>query len=84
MWLMMLCCMELKVTAHPIASMFACPQAFYIDTDAELVRWVGTHPEYSPEAITALANSVADYRGLLKVKRAALLEKAAAMAAGSM
>jgi hypothetical protein len=58
-------------------------QAFYIDTDAELVRWVSTHPEYSPEAVAALAHSVADYRGLLKAKRAALLEKVTAAAAGS-
>ena len=47
------------------------------------MRWVSTHPEYSPEAVAALANSVADYRGLLKAKRAALLEKVTAAAAGS-
>ena len=57
-------------------------QAFYIDTDTELVRWVSTHLEYSAEAVAALANSVADYRGLLKAKRAALLEKVAAATAG--
>lgn len=43
---------------------------------------MSTHPEYSPEAVAALANSVADYRGLLKAKRAALLEKAVAATAG--
>ena len=57
-------------------------QAFYIDADAELVRWVSTHSEYSAEAVAALANSVADYRGLLKAKRTALLEKIAAATAG--
>jgi hypothetical protein len=41
------------------------------------------HPEYGAEAVTALVNSVADYRGLLKAKRAALLDKVAAAAAGS-
>jgi hypothetical protein len=61
----------------------ATAQAFYIDTDAELVRWISMHPEYSSDALTALANTVADYRGLLKAKRAALLEKVAAAAAGS-
>ena len=65
-------------------SMHCCKtvQAFYIDTDTELVRWVSTHLEYSAEAVAALANSVADYRGLLKAKRAALLEKVAAATAG--
>lgn len=58
-------------------------QAFYIDTDAELVRWVGTHPEYSAEALAALANAIADYRGLLKAKRATLLEKVAGAAASN-
>ena len=47
------------------------------------MRWVSMHPEYSADALAALANSVADYRGLLKAKRAALLGKVAAAAASS-
>lgn len=49
-------------------------QALYIDTDAELLRWVGTDPEYSAEALTALADAIVDTRGLLKAKRAVLLQ----------
>ena len=58
-------------------------QAFYLPTDADLIRWAAMHPEYSPQAVAALAASVADLRGLLRAKRQALLDTVAAAAAAA-
>lgn len=59
------------------------PQAFYLPTDADLIQWAAAHPEYTPQAIAALAASVADFRGLLRAKRQALIDTVVAAAAAA-
>lgn len=48
-------------------------QAFFIQTDEELERWVQTNPQYSKEQHMQLGAAIADFRGLKRKDKAILL-----------
>lgn len=49
-------------------------QAFFLTSPSDLQHWVQTHPEYSREQLIALANTLADFKGLKKKDRQILLD----------
>lgn len=49
-------------------------QAFFVTSPGDLQHWVQTHPEYTREQLTMLANAIADFKGLKKKDRQILLE----------
>ena len=50
-------------------------QAFFIQTDEELERWVQTNPQYSKEQHMQLGSAIAEFRGLKRKDKAVLLGK---------
>lgn len=48
-------------------------QAFFLDPEKELQRWVATHPEYSSQQKLLLACLVADFRGYKRKQRSTFL-----------
>ena len=54
-------------------TLVGCVQAFFIQTDEELHRWVQTNPQYSKEQHMQLGAAIADFRGLKRKEKAILL-----------